>query len=102
VTVKALVDIGSTLSPNTWISIYWFSRAGPVSSIRIFYEMVKSGESILSPKTSVPVGISFFPKEPVRAPRAYMLVSLHALFLILEMLKTWGVFVACCPPKRES
>jgi len=61
----------------TWISIYWFSRAGPASSIRIYYEMAKSGEILLFPKTSIPVGVSFFPKDPVRAPRAYVLVFLN-------------------------
>jgi len=64
----------------TWISIYWFSRAGPASSIRIYYEMAKSGEILLFPKTSVPVGTSFFPREPVRAPRALLHAKARIVF----------------------
>ena len=56
----------------TWISIYWFSRAGPAASVRIYYEVVKSSD--LSErhlwKVTVPVGISFFPKELGHSPRA--------------------------------
>ena len=54
----------------TWVSIYWFSRAGPAASLRIYYELTKSHEAINLPKTTVPIGISFFPKENVRFPRA--------------------------------
>jgi hypothetical protein len=54
----------------TWVSIYWFSRAGPAASVRIYYELALSGEVISFPKTTVPVGLSFFPKELVRFPKA--------------------------------
>ena len=53
----------------TWVSIYWFSRAGPAASVRIYYEFSLSGEVITFPKTAVPVGISFFPKELVQFPK---------------------------------
>ncbi len=47
------------------------SRApGPVASIRIYYELALSGELISFPKTTVPVGLTFFPKELVRSPKA--------------------------------
>jgi hypothetical protein len=54
----------------TWVSIYWFSRAGPAASIRIYYELARAGETIKFPKTTVPVGLSFFPKEPIQLPKA--------------------------------
>jgi len=59
----------------TWVSIYWFSLAEPAASVRIYYELVKAGETIYFPKTTVPVGVSFFPKEIVRLPRAYVFTS---------------------------
>ncbi|KAH8981703.1 Alpha/Beta hydrolase protein [Lactarius akahatsu] len=56
----------------TWISICWFSRAGPAASIRIYYELALSGEVIAFPKTTVPVGLSFFPKDLVRSPKVLL------------------------------
>ncbi|KAH9169978.1 Alpha/Beta hydrolase protein [Lactarius sanguifluus] len=53
----------------TWISICWFSRAGPAASVRIYYELAVSGEVVAFPKTTVPVGLSFFPKDLVRSPK---------------------------------
>ncbi|KAH9017883.1 Alpha/Beta hydrolase protein [Lactarius hengduanensis] len=51
----------------TWISIYWFSRAGPAASVRIYYEI---GDAVIGfPATTVPVGLSFFPKELARFPK---------------------------------
>jgi len=56
----------------TWISIYWFSRAGPAASLRIYYEMASYGD--LGDRdlrqVTVPVGISYFPKEIGHSPRA--------------------------------
>ena len=54
-----------------WISIYWFSRAGPSASTRIYYEMTSGGtrDSNVGVKwMSVPVGVSHFPAELVRMP----------------------------------
>ncbi|KAH9017880.1 Alpha/Beta hydrolase protein [Lactarius hengduanensis] len=56
----------------TWVSIYWFSRAGPAASVRIYYELALSGELIVFPKTTVPIGLSFFPKELARFPKALL------------------------------
>ncbi|KAH9056295.1 alpha/beta-hydrolase [Lactarius vividus] len=51
----------------TWISIYWFSRAGPAASVRIYYEI---GDAVIGfPQSTVPVGLSFFPKEFARFPK---------------------------------
>ncbi|KAH9023485.1 Alpha/Beta hydrolase protein [Lactarius pseudohatsudake] len=44
----------------TWISIYWFSRAGPAASVR----MHEIGDAVIGfPGTTIPVGLSFFPKD---------------------------------------
>ncbi|KAH9035737.1 Alpha/Beta hydrolase protein [Lactarius pseudohatsudake] len=56
----------------TWVSIFWFSRAGPAASIRIYYELTLSGEVIVFPKTTVPVGLSFFAEEVAHFPKALL------------------------------
>ncbi|KAI9464666.1 Alpha/Beta hydrolase protein [Boletus coccyginus] len=58
----------------TWISIYWFSRAGPTASLRIYFEVFK-GESTLSiaPEyPGIPMAVSFFPKEIMVFPKAWI------------------------------
>ena len=66
-----------------WISIYWFSRAGPAASSRIYYEMLAGGTRedpfVGTRWTSVPVGVSRFPGEPVKLPESY--VSPSFLFM---------------------
>ncbi|KAI1794408.1 epoxide hydrolase [Ganoderma leucocontextum] len=57
-----------------WISIYWFSRAGPAASTRIYYEMANGGARATTPRpgwTSVPLGVSYFPGELVRLPKLW-------------------------------
>ncbi|PIL23392.1 hypothetical protein GSI_14703 [Ganoderma sinense ZZ0214-1] len=57
-----------------WISIYWFSRAGPAASARIYYEMTDGGTQplpVLGDWMSVPVGVSYFPAELVHFPKAW-------------------------------
>ncbi|TFK48619.1 alpha/beta-hydrolase [Heliocybe sulcata] len=56
----------------TWVSIYWFSRAGPASSLRIYYEFEKAGDRELPKVTGVPMGVSYFPAEACIAPRSWM------------------------------
>ncbi|KAH8981702.1 alpha/beta-hydrolase [Lactarius akahatsu] len=56
----------------TWVSIYWFSRSGPAASIRIYYEFAHADKRTIFPKTSVPVGLSFFPKEVMQFPRVWL------------------------------
>ncbi|KAH8990636.1 alpha/beta-hydrolase [Lactarius hatsudake] len=56
----------------TWVSIFWFSRAGPAASIRIYYELSLSGEVIVFPRTTVPVGLSFFAEEVAHFPKALL------------------------------
>jgi hypothetical protein len=56
----------------TWISLYYFSRAGPAASVRIYYEVQQAGDRSQKPqKTKVPMGISYFPKELAQAPKRY-------------------------------
>jgi len=64
----------------TWVSIFWFSRAGPAASIRIYYELTKAGETIHFPKVTIPVGLSFFPKESARSPRAVLRAKANIVF----------------------
>ena len=56
----------------TWISIYWFSRAGPAASVRIYYEMTGGGTHDTDEGTkwmSVPIGASYFPVEIYQFPK---------------------------------
>lgn len=65
----------------TWISIYWFSHAGPAASVRIYYEIAVSGNSVVSfPKTTVPVGLSFFPKELAHVPKVLLRAKARVVF----------------------
>ncbi|KAJ8073602.1 hypothetical protein PM082_011880 [Marasmius tenuissimus] len=61
----------------TWISIYWFSRAGPTASSRIYYEAfggrgVLDSSGPLPPPSKVPVGYSVFLKEIFTAPKSWL------------------------------
>lgn len=56
----------------TWISIYWFSKAGPAASVRIYYEFVHTDQSgRLQKRPTIPVGISRFPQELRHAPKTW-------------------------------
>ncbi|KZT09096.1 alpha/beta-hydrolase [Laetiporus sulphureus 93-53] len=57
----------------TWISVYWFSRAGPAASVRIYYEVMAVDKLpfVRSLASSVPLGLSFFPKEVLVVPKAW-------------------------------
>jgi hypothetical protein len=71
----------------TWVSIYWFSLAGPAASVRIYYELAKTGEIFPFPKTTVPIGLSFFPKEIVKVPRVYVhIIHTYELFFFIAIL----------------
>ncbi|KAL0958923.1 hypothetical protein HGRIS_014239 [Hohenbuehelia grisea] len=56
----------------TWISIYWFSRAGPAASVRIYYEVAQAGGVWTVPSPKVPTGFSYFPKELGSLPRSWI------------------------------
>ncbi|OJT04975.1 hypothetical protein TRAPUB_4223 [Trametes pubescens] len=58
-----------------WVSVYWFSRAGPGASVRIYKEMTGGFErpAIEGVKwTSIPLGFAYFPKELNRVPRKWL------------------------------
>ncbi|KAA1473727.1 alpha/beta-hydrolase [Dentipellis sp. KUC8613] len=55
----------------TWISIYWFSRAGPASSVRIYYEFEHANQVAELPRPTIPLGVSYFPKENVSSPLSW-------------------------------
>jgi hypothetical protein len=54
----------------TWISVYWFSKAGPTSSTRIYYEYVQTQGGLAGEKanTNIPLGLSYFPGEIGASP----------------------------------
>ncbi|OJT15571.1 hypothetical protein TRAPUB_6318 [Trametes pubescens] len=57
-----------------WISIYWFSRAGPGANARIYYELTSGNAHGLfegTSWTSVPLGLAWFHHEPVNLPRSW-------------------------------
>ncbi|KAJ2935539.1 hypothetical protein H1R20_g1553, partial [Candolleomyces eurysporus] len=61
----------------TWISIYWFSRAGPAASVRIYYEVSNQSPEGFARniETPIPVGHSYFPKELAVLPRSWIKAS---------------------------
>ncbi|KAI1126894.1 Alpha/Beta hydrolase protein [Nemania abortiva] len=53
-----------------WVSLYWFSRAGPAASVRIYHEAFK-GEFVADASLftqGTKMGFSYFPKEMFRTP----------------------------------
>ncbi|RPD56178.1 alpha/beta-hydrolase [Lentinus tigrinus ALCF2SS1-6] len=57
-----------------WVSIYWFSKAGPGAAGRIYYEMSSGGTGTAFDGCvwqNVPLGISYFPGEVVHPPRSW-------------------------------
>ncbi|KAH9029788.1 alpha/beta-hydrolase [Lactarius deliciosus] len=52
----------------TWTYVYpWTDDE---VSVRIYYELAQAGQVVSFPKTTVPVGLSYFPKDLVQFPRA--------------------------------
>jgi len=57
-------DLTTRITVLEWISIYWFSRAGPTASTRIYFEVYQSMKNAGTfPKTTIPMGVSYFPVE---------------------------------------
>ncbi|KAI0829725.1 Alpha/Beta hydrolase protein [Trametes gibbosa] len=57
-----------------WVSVYWFSHAGPGASLRIYKEMTSEFERVAMGGvrwTSLPLGFAYFPKELNRVRRRY-------------------------------
>lgn len=61
----------------TWVSIYWFSRAGPAANVRIYYEATHQAESRTSKEgmsayvPGVKLGLAYFPKDLGMPPRTW-------------------------------
>ncbi|KAJ6498715.1 Alpha/Beta hydrolase protein [Mycena vulgaris] len=58
----------------TWVSIFWFSRAGPTASIRIYFEAGNRDFNkafSINPKPTIPLGLSHFPGDIVVFPRSW-------------------------------
>ncbi|KAI0027972.1 Alpha/Beta hydrolase protein [Vararia minispora EC-137] len=55
----------------TWISIYWFSRAGPTSAGRLYYENRVSTKDLSRYSVRVHTGFSYFPQEVIRPPKTW-------------------------------
>lgn len=61
----------------TWLSIYWFSKAGPGASVRIYFEAgnpdpslgLKSDKAFFE-WTKVPLGLTQFPRDIAGVPKA--------------------------------
>lgn len=66
----------------TWISIYWFSTAGPAASLRIYREFFKSDRSEVmgSYIPTVKTGISYFPEEISSHPKTWMKACAPVVF----------------------
>ncbi|KAK4061576.1 uncharacterized protein Triagg1_10285 [Trichoderma aggressivum f. europaeum] len=58
-----------------WISIYFFSRAGPASSVTIYYELIGQQKDEMYKVSdyvpNVPLGISLFPKDVFVPPKSW-------------------------------
>ena len=68
----------------TWVSIYWFSRAGPTASLRIYYEVERSGgwqATYHRLPSAVLVGISLFPKELIIFPKTWSQTLGNVVFI---------------------
>lgn len=62
----------------TWISIYWFSTAGPAASLRIYYEAIHtndpsdpSRDSTANWVPNVKLGLCYMPKELGVVPKTW-------------------------------
>ena len=56
-----------------WVSIYWFSRAGPGAAGRIYHELNNGGSGSYFDGAvwqSVPLGVSYFPGEIFPVPKS--------------------------------
>lgn len=58
---------------------------------------------IAFPKTTIPVGISFFPKEPVRFPKAYVFTSCQVFPIMIRLINCGrALSIDCCEPELGS
>ena len=59
----------------TWVSIYWFSTAGPAASTRIYYEVSHAADFSTSALGAyiphVKLGLAYFPKDLSVPPKSW-------------------------------
>ena len=59
----------------TWISLYWFSTAGPAANVRIYYEAIHNNTWLRSDTGKwigqVKLGLAYFPKELTVVPKTW-------------------------------
>jgi len=61
----------------TWVSVYWFSTAGPAASARIYYEAQnthphpREDKRMLQYNPGVKLGLSYFPRDLIVLPTCY-------------------------------
>jgi hypothetical protein len=77
----------------TWVSIYWFSRAGPAASIRIYYEATHTSTQVTRERIQryigVKLGLCYAPKVRLR--------FLHRVHLFCGSLSAWPTDLSLYP-----
>ncbi|THU92126.1 alpha/beta-hydrolase [Dendrothele bispora CBS 962.96] len=68
-----------------WVSVYYFSRAGPTASLRIYFEVTHSEdrESVfgrVKNPPQIPMGASYFPKSVAIPPRSWVRTTGNLVF----------------------
>ncbi|KAG2100380.1 Alpha/Beta hydrolase protein [Suillus discolor] len=83
----------------TWISIYWFSRAGPGAAHRIYSEVYSDFYDIgRTSYPTIPLGVSYYPKELLVFPSAWFRRVNNVV--IESYHKTGGHFAASERPEE--
>lgn len=82
----------------TFVSIYWFSRAGPAASVRIYYESTTKQDYSRTVRSTVPLGLSHFPKEIEVYPSTWARTQGNVVFESFH--DTGGHFAAHEQPEK--
>lgn len=81
----------------TWVSLYWFSRAGPAATLRIYFEFANGGDtSLVLDVPNALMGVSYFPREISIPPRRYVLRYRSVSHLVSELLTLFVALAAGC------
>jgi len=90
----------------TWVSLYWFSTAGPAASVRIYYESMHRGlaglrfvhkDQVTDHVPYVKYGLARFPKELRVVPRSW--TSTIGNVVLYSDNETGGHFAATEQPE---
>ncbi|THU92129.1 alpha/beta-hydrolase [Dendrothele bispora CBS 962.96] len=68
-----------------WVSIYYFSRAGPTASTRIYFEVTHGEDNgtvfgQAKNPSRIPMGASYFPKDVMVPPRSWVRTTGNLVF----------------------